>query len=640
MKKTKYIRKSFSLLLSLIMLLSIFTLTGTYAEEETPVSDTPSDEMQEETEVNEDSSDNDAYPDGTRTVYHYFIAAYSDGDLLTYNTLGSYLNETRYSDGNSNNHKNQKWEWSYNSTGYYYTLFPLGGENPYALTVNPTTLAVTVESYYSTNVYQRWEVVPLWDGRLYFVSRATGTAVNGYKLVVNGSSVTVSNTSYTEFFVVDYDTYVGSTSLSYSNFYLAPQSSRTITPQNQAGINVPDGATVITASNSNVSVSFKTITGNTGNTSATLTFTDKLTNAHGTCTVYVTPIKNGTYYLKNKQTGCFARVKNGSMANGTNAVQYAFDGTNYEKWQFSLNQTTGYYTIKSKGSSTAYYLTVKNSVSTLNQEIVLGTSSTANGAQWRVAITSSGAYKLTPKTGENAGGSGVDYVLATNTSANTNNANLIQGKYVLNTSYRDEWYILRTDKKFSQITLYNDSSISTTTLHDNICQYYNQNAHINGNCITSITEANYVNELKTNDYLCTITHGGETENKLKINSTEVLYLSELNSEPSSDFSGVKLIILSSCYSGRTGGTSFVDTLRSKGVDIVIGFKGDVEQNTCVYWTRQCIKYITLGYTVYNAINQAKSDLQVEYSGTIYESVISLITNGIYYGNYNVNVTLF
>ncbi|MBR6427580.1 MAG: hypothetical protein IKS28_07130, partial [Clostridia bacterium] len=67
--------------------------------------------------------------------------------------------------------------------------------------------------------------------------------------------------------------------------------------------------------------------------------------------------------------------------------------------------------------------------------------------------------------------------------------------------------------EYSQITLYNDSSISTTTLHDNICQYYNQNAHINGNCITSITEANYVNELKTNDYLCTITHGGETENK-------------------------------------------------------------------------------------------------------------------------------
>ncbi|MBR6427594.1 MAG: RICIN domain-containing protein, partial [Clostridia bacterium] len=503
-------KKFASILLSFVMLLSVFTLTGTYAEEETGLLGVPPDETQEETVVDEDGSENDVYPDGTRSVYHFFLGAYSDGDLLTFSNLHSSPTETRYSDGNNNNHKYQKWEISYYNS--HYTLYPLGGENPYALTVNPTTLAVTVEPYYSTDVCQRWDITILGHGRIYLTSLATGTDAYGYKLVVNGSSVTVSSSSYTTFLIADYDTYVGSTSLSYGNFYLAPGSTRMVFPTNQTGLNVPTGAIKLTSSNSKVAVSYNIVTGKTSGT-ATLTIKDKITNAQTTCTVNVTPIANATYYLKNRQTDYYARVKNGTMADGTNAVQYELDGTEYEKWQFSLNSSTGYYTIKSKGSSSAYYLTVKNSVSTLNQEIVLGTSSTANGAQWKVVATTNGAYKLVPKTGENAGGSGVDYVLATNTSLHTNNANLIQGKYLNNSSYRDEWYILRTDKKFSQITLYNDSSISTASLHESICQYYNQNAHINGNCITSITEANYVNELKTNDYLCTITHGGETENK-------------------------------------------------------------------------------------------------------------------------------
>ena len=457
--------KLLSLLLVGVVVFSSFLYLPVSSENET--NRTLEDDIEQTEKVNIENAD---IPDGTRTIYHYFLAASSDGDLLTYTSLHSSPNETRYSSGSGNNHKNQKWEISYTTSGSYYTLYPLGGENPYALTVNPSTSAVTVEPLDSTDVCQRWGVFA-GIGTVYFYSLATGTSASGKKLVVNGSTATVSSSSYTWFCTINYDSYVESTSLSRDTVYVAPGSTVYVTVQNQAGNGIPTAITTITCPSSIVSISQTNVTGLTCGTS-TLYFTDKMTGAQGSCAVNVMAIPNGTYLLKNKQNGCYARVKNGTMANGTNAVQYSLDSTNYEKWQSS----TGYYTIKSLGSSTSYYLTVKNSASTLNQEIVLGTNASADGAKWRVFRTSSGACKLVPKTGENAGGTNVDYVLAVSTTASTNNNNLIQGKYVHNTSYKDEWF-LRQELYHATVNSYYDNgysvyySESSSTSQNNINEY-------------------------------------------------------------------------------------------------------------------------------------------------------------------------
>ena len=159
-------------------------------------------------------------------------------------------------------------------------------------------------------------------------------------------------------------------------------------------------------------------------------------------TMNVTAIPNGTYFLKNKQNSCYAKVKNDSLANNQNAVQYDFDGGNYERWTFRLNDLTGYYSIKSAASGNiSYYLAVKDDSAALDHQIVVRSATEAsltNGMKWRVQTTASGAYKIIPKTGE-----ANDYVLATSTSLGTNNADLVQGDYILNNSYRDEWYLVR-----------------------------------------------------------------------------------------------------------------------------------------------------------------------------------------------------
>ena len=166
------------------------------------------------------------------------------------------------------------------------------------------------------------------------------------------------------------------------------------------------------------------------------------TTYFATYNLVVTDISDGTYFLKNKQNSDFARVKNGYLSNNQNAVQYDFDGTGYERWIFKLDNRNGYYSIKSYPSNElfGYYLAVKDDSSALNHQVVIRSateSSLTDGMMWKVETTSSGAYKLIPKTGEAS-----DYVLTTSTSDGTNNADLIQGAYVLNSSYRDEWYIV------------------------------------------------------------------------------------------------------------------------------------------------------------------------------------------------------
>ena len=182
------------------------------------------------------------------------------------------------------------------------------------------------------------------------------------------------------------------------------------------------------------------LTGVSPNSSTTIRVKHLPTGLSVFNSLYTASIPEGTYFLKNRQTSDYARVKNGTMTNGQNVVQYDFDESlGEERWIFTLNAATGYYSIKSaNSSSTNYYMAVSDDSSSLDKPIVIrsATESTlTDGMKWKVAPTSSGAYKIIPKTGE-----GSDYVLATSTSLGTNNAKLLQGDYLNNNSYRDEWF--------------------------------------------------------------------------------------------------------------------------------------------------------------------------------------------------------
>ena len=122
------------------------------------------------------------------------------------------------------------------------------------------------------------------------------------------------------------------------------------------------------------------------------------------------------------------------MANGTEIHQWQYLAKKSQKWIFE-HQGDGYYTIRSANSNGAYYLGVEGDSNTQNSNIVLRTGTITDGMKWSVSVTTSGAYRLTPKTG--------DWCLATNTSDQTNGVKLIAGEYVYNNSYRDEWELIQ-----------------------------------------------------------------------------------------------------------------------------------------------------------------------------------------------------
>lgn len=375
----------------------------------------------------------------TKDTTAYYIIECDDGYMLT-NPSGTTFSRTRY---NSGSLQYKKWNFTEDSNGDYIVY---SYSNPTkCLTVNPTTKTVSLSTYSSSSNYQKWRMYYSSNGNaLKCVS--SDSSVNGYKLVISGSSLSVSSSTYTPVGFFDVSWYVPATGLSYSSFYLAPEQSKYVYP-NKTPSNAICSNSWINWSSSNTSRmtvnSGGRVTGvSTG--SATLTFRDRITRVYGTCTVNVTQIPNGTYFLKNKQNSQYAKVENGTMTNGQNVVQYDFDGDAPERWIFTLNTSTGYYSIKSANSnSTAYYMAVSDDSSAINKPIVIrsATESTlTDGMKWKVSTTSSGAYKITPKTGE-----ANDYVLCTKTIFGFNNWNLVQSDYVQNSTYCDEWSLIKPE---------------------------------------------------------------------------------------------------------------------------------------------------------------------------------------------------
>ena len=174
----------------------------------------------------------------------------------------------------------------------------------------------------------------------------------------------------------------------------------------------------------------------------------------------VAEIANATYYLQNRQTGYYADIQGQTMASGTTVHQWESTDEKSQKWTFT-HLGDGYYSIKSANSSTPYYLGVINNSTALNAYIVLRTGALTDSMMWKIEKTTDGAYKIIPKAGETNG-----YALATTTSDASNGDRLIQGAYVDNNSYRDEWII--KGQHFTVKNFYDYTFSESVQLLDNI----------------------------------------------------------------------------------------------------------------------------------------------------------------------------
>lgn len=147
------------------------------------------------------------------------------------------------------------------------------------------------------------------------------------------------------------------------------------------------------------------------------------------------------YILKNKTTKLYLGIEGRTKENGRSVIQDSFDDEDSQRWQFN-HIGNSLYTISVFENGVSYFLTVSEDSTAVNQPIVLKTGNIENitdGMKWRIEPTDNDAYKITPLTG-NANGC----VLATSTSTATEGAPIIQGVYVDNNSYRDEWLIAKS----------------------------------------------------------------------------------------------------------------------------------------------------------------------------------------------------
>lgn len=347
-----------------------------------------------------------------------------------------------------------------------------------------------------------------------------------------------------------------------------------------------------------------------------------------------------TYFIKNAHSQTYMQVDDNDSgdysSSGSIMELWDFNGELYQRW-FINDLGNGYFSIICERSHLA--LSVQSDCldqdrKALVQEAYVG----ADRQQWRLSLTSRNTYVIRPKSANNYSTdwcmcAGVDFL------GITAGLNVEQRAYTNDNNYKDEWILQRCDQSAVQITMGNESSFSSVTINNNITSDFKNNAGIPAVGYTIMNKSQLIYRMESSQIFGLITHGSQTENKLKVYTNagqyDVLFLSDISALPSSDFVEAQVILLSACYSGKIGG--FVDALREKGVEVVIGFNGMIEQNTTCYWTMQFMKHLSNGYSVLTAIQKAHSDLQSYYNGTVYSSQIKYIINGIYTGNSDLSI---
>ena len=331
-------------------------------------------------------------------------------------------------------------------------------------------------------------------------------------------------------------------------------------------------------------------------------------------TMNVTAIPNGTYFLKNKQNSNYAKVKNDSLANNQNAVQYDFDGSNYERWTFRLNGLTGYYSIKSAASgSISYYLAVKDDSAALDHQIVVRSATEAsltNGMRWRVQTTASGAYKIIPKTGE-----ANDYVLATSTSLGTNNADLVQGDYILNNSYRDEWYFIgNCDVRCVGIQDASHESCDHTSTFPNIIDAMLARGFTSYQTYEYLKADSLAAFMASSKIIVTNSHG--TKTKIELNDSD-FSITTVNSLQDGSLSDLKLVLFVACETGKggVGANNLVNAVAGKCAQIVMGFEEEIYCHESDMWVNTFFQSLGNGNTISSAIGMANMYVYLNWHGS-------------------------
>ena len=383
------------------------------------------------------------------------------------------------------------WEIFYESSGYVFrnvesgtTILPIANSNA------PGT-ALKLDDYSSTNTYFRWTptLIGSVNSDLLLYDTATGGLTsNAVRYVAPGET------------------------LSLSQLQLAISFSSAVTMDQSVTWAASDPSAVT------VNAATGTVKGLTPCTTTTVTAT-KIVNGityTESYTLHVTAVPEGEHFIRSKSSGKYVDIKDQIMAAGTVIHQWDFHGGDTQRWVFT-HLDDGTYTIHSANSIDTYYLGVSGDSTANDHPVVLRTGPLTHGMKWKISITDSGAYKLTPLTGE-----ANDRVLALDVGvlgiATANGDALQQRDYVNDTNYKDEWIIYQ----YNPLNLGVFFDIAYRNLHGGtdaaavsvieqemviLQEYLRNNFNVEVLFSTPTAYVTYANELCTTDPLGVCNHG-------------------------------------------------------------------------------------------------------------------------------------
>lgn len=328
------------------------------------------------------------------------------------------------------------------------------------------------------------------------------------------------------------------------------------------------------------------------------------TTCSNSYTVHVTEIANGTYFLKSKDTSRHVDIENQIMSNGTNIHQWDFHGGDSQRWIFT-HLRNGYYSIKSANHPSGYYLGVSNDGTATDTQVVLRTGNLTDGMKWKVSVTTSGDYKITPKTGE-----ANDRVLAVGWYVlNVNGIDIKQRDYVDDENYKDEWNpcIITPDFTNMYIGASDGDPIMPGILRTVKNQFINHGYF--GNSLTSSTKDELIYMLKESNIFSAITHGNQTS--IRLTNNVFFSVDDVDLLDSSDLNQLVFVYLGACKTGMGGSTAtnLVNSFYSKGVENVIGFTISVLVDETNFWSTEFMSNIAKGQSIGNAISNADNSIQ-------------------------------
>lgn len=352
------------------------------------------------------------------------------------------------------------------------------------------------------------------------------------------------------------------------------------------------------------------------------------------------PISNGLYYIRNGRLSTqFMQTDDGVMDDDDGDIEDMFyelwklDCEEYQKWEIEYLHN-GYYTISNSVGNGTLVLAVKEGNENTGDKAVIREMYTGHiRQQWKITLTSSGKYKIKPRSSENYS---TDWVLCAGDGLDSlpNGRNVEQRTYNgTNDSYYDEWNI----HKISTGTVA-DVSLLAIKEHDGRDRIscfasvmdslyrknrtaYNSNGFKVQN-VTSITAVKCLETLQNSKVFVSRSHGvlstdgGYTGICLNINGNPAPAISTVNlynyntNTVLCNLSNTELAIFVACQTAYSdnGVISICQAAVDAGADCAIGFTDDVNCLIAGTWLEKFFEYYRQGYDIEYCCQYAAEDL--------------------------------